>query len=146
MNRSGGSAVFEVVSLSPPLGYARRSPTEHTRLRPSKMAKANALILDAPPTMFDEFVSIVDGTGFECIPLSSNCVARGVRRKETASYDIVHGSAFVHVSLEHRLGNPTMCVAIIPNRKWFWRRDNLSEQLAQQIVELLTTHGAYDSA
>ena len=105
---------------------------------------ATALILDAPPTIFDDFVSILDDTEFDCIASSKECVVRGVRRMDTACYDVSIGSTHVHVATERRLGNPTMFVAVMPNRRSFWRRDVSSQRLAERIVELLIAHGAYD--
>jgi len=107
---------------------------------------ANALILDAPPAMFDDFSSFFDETEFDCSQSSSDSIVRGVRRKDTASYDIACGSTCVHVALERRLGNPTMFIAVMPTRKTVWRRDASSEQMAEQIVALLVAHGADDSA
>tara|TARA_R110002073_G_scaffold75697_12_gene184660 strand:+ start:4130 stop:4456 length:327 start_codon:yes stop_codon:yes gene_type:complete len=107
---------------------------------------ANALIVDAPPTMFDDFAAILEATGYRCSQKSSGSMVRGIRRKDTATYEITHGSTRVDVAMERRLGNRTMFIAVIPTRSSFGRRDDSSDELAEQIVELLVTNGADDSA
>jgi len=107
---------------------------------------ANMLIVDAPPTMFDDFESIIEGSAFCWKKMSSDSEVRGIRRKDTATYDIKHDGTRVRLAMERRLGNPTMYIALMPNRHSLWRADVPSEQLAEQVVEFLVAKGAYESA
>ncbi|WP_144054774.1 hypothetical protein [Rhodopirellula europaea] len=106
---------------------------------------ANALTLDAPPAMFDDFASILDNSDFDCTLSSSDSIERGIRRMDTASYEVTHGAASVHLAMERRLGNPTMFIAIMPAGKTLLRRDEASNRLAEQIVKLLVANGADDA-
>lgn len=106
----------------------------------------DALILDAPPALFDEFASILNDSQFDCSLASSDAIVRGVRRLDTATFDVTHDSTCVYISMERRLGNPTMFIAVMPTRRSFWRRDAASNRLAEQIVELLVANGADDPA
>ena len=105
----------------------------------------NTLTLEAPPTMFDESAVILNQSDYSFSLLSSDNVIRGVRRMDTACYDITHGPATVQLWMERRIGNPTMFISVAPGRKSILRRDLPSDRLAEQIVELLVAHGADNS-
>lgn len=120
-------------------------PDELLMFLSPKRPMAIALTLDAPPAMFDDLTSIVASSDFTCSLLSSNSIERGIRRVDMASYKVTHGAACVHIAMERRLGNPTISVAIIPERKSLFRGDESSNRLAVQIVDLLVVNGADDS-
>jgi hypothetical protein len=103
---------------------------------------ANALTLEAPPTMFDDLAEILKHSDCSFSLQFSDSVVRGVRRVDSACYDVSLGPASVQLEIERRMGNPTMFISVIPIRKSIWRRDLPSDRLAQQIVELLVAHGA----
>lgn len=105
---------------------------------------ANALIVDAPPMMFEDFAAILEASEFECTQSSFDSLTRGIRRKDSATYEVSHGSTRVDVVLERRLGDQSMFIAVIPIRNAFWRRENSSDQFAQRIMELLVANGADD--
>lgn len=106
---------------------------------------ANILLVDAPPTMFDEFESIIAGSNFDWSKKSSQSETRGIRRKDTATYMVTHNGTCVRLAMERRLGNRSMFIGVIPMRHSIWRADVASEQLARQIIELLVANGAHES-
>ena len=102
----------------------------------------NALILEAPPTMFDELATILDANDFCHSLLSSDSITRGVRRKDSASYKVTSGGVSVELWLERRFGNPTVVISIFPAQKSSLPKDLPSAELADRIVKLLVAHGA----
>jgi hypothetical protein len=101
-----------------------------------------ARTLEAPPTLFDEVAAILKKSDCGFSLLSSESVNRGVRRMDSACYDVTRGHASVQLLMERRLGNPTMFISVIPTRKSIWHRDLASDRLAEHIVEWLVANGA----
>jgi hypothetical protein len=106
------------------------------------MTRENTHILDASPRLFDDIADILDASDFSWVHTSNASTTKGVRRRDTAGYDVSFDGASVHIAMERRLGNPKLCVAVIPSRGLFWRHDESSEQLAQQLVAILINNGA----
>ena len=102
----------------------------------------NAHILDAPPNLFDDMFAIFEANDYRCVATSRDTKTRGIRRLDTAGYDVFLGSTLVHIGIERRLGNKTISITVWPACKSFWRRDESSENLAKRLVELLIEHGA----
>lgn len=103
----------------------------------------NNHILDAPPRVFDDMADILDASDFSWVQTCNESTTKGVRRHDTAGYDVTLDSASVHLAIERRPGNPKAFVVIIPRRRSFWRRDGASEQLAERVTAaMLTEHGA----
>ncbi len=105
---------------------------------------ANSQLLDAPPKLFEDLPSILDANKCLFVLVSNETTVRGVRRKDTACYEVSAGGTNVHVALERRLGNRAMWIAVIPNRKSIWWRDRPSEQLAEHVASILIDNGAYE--
>ena len=105
---------------------------------------ANALTLDARPAVLDSFATILHDCGLGCSLMSSDSVERGIRRKDTASYQVTDGAARVEIDLERRLGNQTMFISVVPAQRSLFRSDDSSDRLAKRIVELLLANGAED--
>ena len=85
MNRSGGSAVFEVVSLSPPLGYARRYWTEKIEARPIQFSVKSLLATTtcvAALLLLFRYVPTLGVFVAMCLPF---CVALWLRRQILAT-------------------------------------------------------------
>ena len=115
-------------------------PTEHHTIAPMPIEDNN--ILDAPPRLFDEMADILDASDFSWFQTSRESAAKGVRRHDTAGFDVTYDRTTVHIAIERRLGNPKAFVVIIPRRRSFWRRDESSEQLTERVAAVLITHGA----
>ena len=110
---------------------------DHHTIAP--MPIENNHILDAPPRLFDDMADILDASDFSWFQTSRESATKGVRRHDTAGYDVTLDRTTVHIAIERRLGNPKAFVVIIPRRRSFWRRDEPSEQLAERVAAMLRT-------
>ncbi len=103
------------------------------------------LLLDAPPSFFEELPELVVLNGFECEQTALSTITKGIRGLDTAVYEIRLDSVRVDVSLERRLGNRSMTIAVMPIQRWLWRHDHDSQRLATRISSFLCDHGAVES-
>jgi hypothetical protein len=99
--------------------------------------------LDAPPTMYDDFESIIENSTFCWSKESSDSVVRGIRRLDTATYNVSHEGGKVCIFMERRLHQPKMYILVMPIYPSFWRSGVASEGLAEQVTDLLVANGAY---
>ncbi|WP_372722058.1 hypothetical protein [Novipirellula sp.] len=102
----------------------------------------NAHCLEAPSTLFDDVGNVLAASDFCAVEKHRESNVNGVRRFDTAEFDVVDERSHVDLWLERRLGNKTMFIMVVPDRKTLWRRDHESEQLAERVVNLLVQHGA----
>ncbi|MEM8672242.1 MAG: hypothetical protein AAGG48_32305 [Planctomycetota bacterium] len=105
----------------------------------------NAHCLDAPPSLFDEVDDIFAASDLCAVERHRESRVKGVRRLDTAEFDVADDSCRVDVLLERRLGNNRMSVIVAPRRKWFSRRGHDSELLARRVVDLLVQHKSADN-
>lgn len=105
----------------------------------------NTHCLNAPPSLFDEFDDIFAASDLCVIERHRESRVKGVRRLDTAEFDVADGSCRVDVWLERRIGNNRMFVMVVPRRKSFWRRDHDSELLARRVVDLLVQYSVLDN-
>lgn len=107
---------------------------------------ANILMVNAPPSMYDDFESLIAQRPYCWTRVSRDSEIRGVRRKDTAIYELSNDGTRVRVIIERRLGNPSMHIAVSADHHSLWRADVESDQLAEQVIEFLLANGAYESA
>ncbi len=105
----------------------------------------NTHCLEAPWSLFDDVPAILSASDFQTVEKRSESIVKGVRRFDTAEFEVADESTHVTVWLERRLGNEAMSIMVVPGGIRSPRNDNESNRLAECIVHLLTQHGAIDT-
>lgn len=105
----------------------------------------NTHCLEAPWSLFDDVPAILAASDFQIVEKRRESIVKGVRRLDTAEFEVADESSRVDVWLERRLGNKTMFVMVVPRRMRSPRNTDDSDRIAERVVNLLVQHGAFDT-
>lgn len=105
----------------------------------------NTHCLEAPWSLFDDVPAILAASEFQLVEKRRESIVKGVRRFDTAEFEVVDESTHVTVWLERRLGDKAMFIMVVPGGRRSARNNDDSNRLAECVVKLLIQHGAFDN-
>lgn len=105
----------------------------------------NTHCLEAPWSLFDDVPAILAASEFQLVEKRRESIVKGVRRFDTAEFEVADESTHVTVWLERRLGDKAMFIMVVPGGRRSARNNDDSNRLAECVVKLLIQHGAFDN-